>query len=189
MPEKSSAAFGVADAAASGGAWPRRKAAEIPRQSAKAVRRMETSLESSQDCMRDPQGVDRSMFHGSVNEGKAFPLNGFPRSGPGPLWPAPQTPTRSRCGTRPCGIRTPLLPGSVDEPELVGRTRMRSFMRSGSSLLLAFLAAATPATKPASKAATPKSAAAPGKPVKVTSVEGITEYRLSNGLTVLLFPD
>jgi zinc protease len=27
------------------------------------------------------------------------------------------------------------------------------------------------------------------KPEKVTSVEGITEYRLSNGLTVLLFPD
>ncbi|HEV2064881.1 MAG TPA: pitrilysin family protein [Thermoanaerobaculia bacterium] len=28
-----------------------------------------------------------------------------------------------------------------------------------------------------------------GKPEKVTSVEGITEYRLGNGLTVLLFPD
>ncbi|HPA31491.1 MAG TPA: hypothetical protein PLV14_07830, partial [Bacteroidia bacterium] len=26
-------------------------------------------------------------------------------------------------------------------------------------------------------------------PVKVTSVEGITEYKLSNGLRVLLFPD
>jgi zinc protease len=31
--------------------------------------------------------------------------------------------------------------------------------------------------------------APPAPPVKVTSVEGITEYRLANGLTVLLFPD
>ena len=30
---------------------------------------------------------------------------------------------------------------------------------------------------------------APGKPERVTSVEGITEYRLGNGLRVLLFPD
>ena len=29
----------------------------------------------------------------------------------------------------------------------------------------------------------------PSAPVKVTSVEGITEYALSNGLQVLLFPD
>src|SRR5580704_5647142 len=29
----------------------------------------------------------------------------------------------------------------------------------------------------------------PAPPVKVTSVEGITEYRLNNGLQVLLFPD
>src|SRR5689334_19170788 len=42
--------------------------------------------------------------------------------------------------------------------------------------------AATPAA-PATTAAA-KSAA-----VKVTSVEGITEYRLANGLRVLLFPD
>ena len=33
------------------------------------------------------------------------------------------------------------------------------------------------------------SAAVRPAPVKVTSVEGITEYRLSNGLRVLLFPD
>ena len=31
--------------------------------------------------------------------------------------------------------------------------------------------------------------AAPAAPVKVTEVEGITEYRLANGLRVLLFPD
>jgi zinc protease len=41
----------------------------------------------------------------------------------------------------------------------------------------------------APKAATGVPAAAAGKPVRVTSVEGITEYRLSNGLSVLLFPD
>ncbi len=35
--------------------------------------------------------------------------------------------------------------------------------------------------------ATDQEAASP--PVKVTSVEGITEYRLANGLRVLLFPD
>ena len=29
----------------------------------------------------------------------------------------------------------------------------------------------------------------PSAPTKVTSVEGITEYRLDNGLQVLLFPD
>ncbi len=34
-----------------------------------------------------------------------------------------------------------------------------------------------------------KSTATHSAPVKVTSVEGITEYRLSNGLRVLLFPD
>jgi zinc protease len=33
------------------------------------------------------------------------------------------------------------------------------------------------------------SAQAPSAPVKITTVEGITEYRLSNGLQVLLFPD
>ncbi len=32
-------------------------------------------------------------------------------------------------------------------------------------------------------------AAAPAQPERITSVEGITEYRLANGLTVLLFPD
>lgn len=44
---------------------------------------------------------------------------------------------------------------------------------------------AAPATAPASRSGPAK--AAPLQPV--TSVEGITEYRLANGLTVLLFPD
>ena len=39
------------------------------------------------------------------------------------------------------------------------------------------------------KAVPPPRAAAAERPVKVTEVEGITEYRLANGLKVLLFPD
>ncbi len=50
-------------------------------------------------------------------------------------------------------------------------------------ILLAVAAAASAAAYPAPE---PK---APGKPERVTSVEGITEYRLANGLSVLLFPD
>ena len=34
-----------------------------------------------------------------------------------------------------------------------------------------------------------QTAGSPPAPVKITSVEGITEYRLANGLSVLLFPD
>ncbi|MDC8760048.1 M16 family metallopeptidase [Janthinobacterium fluminis] len=44
------------------------------------------------------------------------------------------------------------------------------------------------AAAPQAPAATQK-AGAPASAVKVTSVEGITEYRLSNGMRVLLFPD
>ncbi|MCU0758957.1 MAG: insulinase family protein [Steroidobacteraceae bacterium] len=49
-------------------------------------------------------------------------------------------------------------------------------------------AAAAAAPKPASA---PRATArpAPAAPAKVTTVEGITEYRLANGLKVLLFPD
>src|SRR3954449_12753238 len=36
---------------------------------------------------------------------------------------------------------------------------------------------------------TPPPPAPPAPPERVTSVEGITEYRLANGLRVLLFPD
>ncbi|MFM7707226.1 MAG: hypothetical protein ACKO9D_04260, partial [Gammaproteobacteria bacterium] len=36
------------------------------------------------------------------------------------------------------------------------------------------------------RAATPANAAASPAPQRITSVEGITEYRLANGLTVLL---
>ena len=49
---------------------------------------------------------------------------------------------------------------------------------------LAAADAATPSAKPVAKAAP-----AGQPPQKVTEVEGITEYRLSNGLRVLLFPD
>jgi zinc protease len=47
--------------------------------------------------------------------------------------------------------------------------------------------AKTPEKAPETVKAEPKVLLAP--PVKVTSVEGITEYRLQNGLRVLLFPD
>ena len=53
--------------------------------------------------------------------------------------------------------------------------------------------AKAPKAPKASKASKVKAKAAPAAPlaapVKVTSVEGITEYRLGNGLRVLLFPD
>jgi zinc protease len=57
------------------------------------------------------------------------------------------------------------------------------------ALLAALLAA--PAALAADKPASAKTAAAAGlaPPEKITSVEGITEYRLANGLKVLLFPD
>lgn len=42
---------------------------------------------------------------------------------------------------------------------------------------------------PSSFAQTKAGAAKPAAPVKLTSVEGITEYKLSNGMHVLLFPD
>ena len=48
--------------------------------------------------------------------------------------------------------------------------------------------AATPVTEPAAAVKAHKAGAA-AAPAKVTSVEGITEYRLANGLRVLLFPD
>ena len=47
-----------------------------------------------------------------------------------------------------------------------------------------------PATSQAQAPAKPKASSRPAAaPVKVTTVEGITEYRLANGLRVLLFPD
>src|SRR6202162_6581815 len=63
------------------------------------------------------------------------------------------------------------------------RNRMKSFRTSFSSLVLAALAASLAAAAPAPETKPPS------KPASVTSVEGITEYRLGNGLRVLLFPD
>src|SRR5690606_34675338 len=48
--------------------------------------------------------------------------------------------------------------------------------------------AAAPTVTPAEASAVP-GAAAQSAQQRVTEVEGITEYRLANGLTVLLFPD
>ena len=61
---------------------------------------------------------------------------------------------------------------------------LTAFMLSAGILTPGFvIAAGAPAVAPVAKAA--RLAA----PAKVTSVEGITEYRLANGMRVLLFPD
>src|ERR1044072_3475873 len=64
-------------------------------------------------------------------------------------------------------------------------------------VILAAAACCAVFTSPASEARKPKAVAPPPAvavapppaPERVTSVEGITEYRLANGLRVLLFPD
>ena len=57
------------------------------------------------------------------------------------------------------------------------------------AMLVGCVATATPVTPPAA-ASVPIVAAKSSAPLqKITSVEGITEYRLPNGLKVLLFPD
>jgi len=76
---------------------------------------------------------------------------------------------------------------------------MKSFRKIVFPLLFAFFAASLlpaaqskPAKPPAARAGAAATSEKPGataKPEKVTSVEGITEYRLANGLRVLLFPD
>ena len=50
-------------------------------------------------------------------------------------------------------------------------------------------AAPEPAHAPVAAPTAPPPAPKPALPEKVTSVDGITEYRLANGLRVLLFPD
>ena len=58
------------------------------------------------------------------------------------------------------------------------------------ALLLTLMAPLTAPALAAEKAAKPAASAATlPAPQKITSVEGITEYRLANGLTLLLFPD
>ena len=63
------------------------------------------------------------------------------------------------------------------------------FLRSlaATAALIAFPAFALAKPPPPKAVPRPKEGAAP--PVRVTSVEGITEYQLANGLRVLLFPD
>ena len=56
-------------------------------------------------------------------------------------------------------------------------------------VLCAALAAPAWAAKKPKTPPAPPPAAAPAAPERVTTVEGITEYRLANGLRVLLFPD
>ena len=57
------------------------------------------------------------------------------------------------------------------------------------SALLAPLASAKDADVPAPKNAVPAKSTPLSTPERVTSVEGITEYRMNNGLRILLFPD
>jgi zinc protease len=69
---------------------------------------------------------------------------------------------------------------------------MKLALRTPAVLLAWLLAASTPAFVQAGQAAAAPPQAAPALPKgaeRVTSVEGITEYRLANGLQVLLFPD
>jgi zinc protease len=56
-------------------------------------------------------------------------------------------------------------------------------------LLVSAPALARGPTPPAQAASQPRGKAQAGTPAPFTSVEGITEYRLDNGLRVLLFPD
>jgi zinc protease len=64
---------------------------------------------------------------------------------------------------------------------------MRLGILLGSALFAAVSAGAQSASQQAPAAAT--APALPSGVERITSVEGITEYRLNNGLTVLLFPD
>jgi zinc protease len=68
---------------------------------------------------------------------------------------------------------------------------MSTVLRSVIAVLSLALAAPALAARKPKKAPEPPAAAAPvlAAPERVTSVEGITEYRLANGLRVLLFPD
>jgi len=70
--------------------------------------------------------------------------------------------------------------------------RLRSYLAllAAALTLASPLALASEAAEPAKKQlGRPTLKAVPGRLEKVTSVEGITEYRLANGLRVLLFPD
>jgi zinc protease len=66
---------------------------------------------------------------------------------------------------------------------------MSRHMKTGVLLALSLGLAAGSFAAPASKTSHPSSAAASTEAKKITSVEGITEYSLPNGLRVLLFPD
>src|SRR5262245_25974456 len=70
--------------------------------------------------------------------------------------------------------------GSPKPADGVAAMKPRFAIRTFLSAILFSLAASI---------ATAAAPAAPDAPVKVTEVEGITEYRLANGLRVLLFPD
>jgi zinc protease len=71
-------------------------------------------------------------------------------------------------------------------------SRLRAAL-AAAALAVPFVTLAAPAAAPATPAAPPTARAAakplPAGVTRITEVEGITEYRLANGLKVLLFPD
>ncbi len=67
--------------------------------------------------------------------------------------------------------------------------RMDSPRRSAAALLVLLSISGALGGQTAAKPAPAARKPAPAAPVRVASVEGITEYRLANGLRVLLFPD
>src|SRR5687768_8433021 len=83
----------------------------------------------------------------------------------------------------------PVPTGASNEEE--GRVYVKRFLSAVIACSLAFSFAGTPALAQAPK--TPAKASPAGKLPEgvtfVTSVEGIDEYRLDNGLRVLFFPD
>lgn len=67
--------------------------------------------------------------------------------------------------------------------------RLLTTLILGAIVLAPSMAATTVAPDPAHAQKSVQKSTQPAAPAKITSVEGLTEYRLGNGLRVLLFPD
>src|SRR6218665_910039 len=124
--------------------------------------------------------------------GEHVPLPGRPRRGLRPT-ASPTPPPPPRFGNtpraRPVGsVRTPSrLPSPLPEaPRMTLPSRPRLLVAALLLVAAPALAEAPAAPKAASSVRAPAKATSPAP---LTSVEGISEYRLDNGLRVLLFPD
>jgi zinc protease len=107
---------------------------------------------------------------------------------------APRTPTESRTVSPAQDLALALRPVTFDTfSSLAGVFTVLTFAPRIATLFAAFaLTLFVPSALAADTAAANKARPAPSakaQPEKVTSVEGITEYRLANGMKVLLFPD